>query len=385
MFHRLIKPIKSNSFFIFGARGTGKSTFLKNYFEKDRSLWLDLLDPIIEDLYAQNPNTLVQQIQSSSRNFEWVIIDEIQKIPKLLDVVHQQIENSPVKFAMTGSSARKLKRGSANLLAGRAFMNHLFPLTHIEMEEKFDLMEVLHWGTLPKITQLKTVDEKTAFLQAYALTYLKEEIWAEHIIRQMDPFRKFLEIAAQTNGQIVNFSNIAKDVGADTKTVQSYFQMLEDTLLGFFLESFHLSIRKQQLKSPKFYLFDTGVRKAMDKTLSQELIPNTYAFGKAFEHFVILEAHRLNAYHNKDFRLSYLRTKDDVEIDLIVERPGAPTALVEIKSSSHMDERDTKTVEHFLGDFKKVEGYLLSRDPIPKKIGNVQALPWDKGLKEIGL
>ena len=342
------------------------------------------MDSITEDLYAQNPKTLVEQIQSPSRNFEWVVIDEIQKVPKLLDVVHQQIENSPVKFAMTGSSARKLKKGGANLLAGRAFMNHLFPLTHIEMETEFDLLQALQWGTLPKTTQLKLSEEKEAFLKAYALTYLKEEIWAEHIIRQLDPFRKFLEIAAQTNGQIVNFSNIARDVGADTKTVQSYFQILEDTLLGFFLESFHLSIRKQQHKNPKFYLFDTGAKRALDKTLTQALLPNTYAFGKAFEHFIILEAHRLNIYRGRDFGFSYLRTKDDVEIDLIVERPGAKMALVEIKSASLVDERDTKSLEHFLKDFPKGEAFLLSRDPNPKKIGNVQALPWQMGFKEIG-
>src|SRR3989338_9699404 len=136
MFDRFIKPLESNSFFIFGARGTGKSTLLKNLFPSEKTLWIDLLNPQTEDIYSQNPNVLVEQIQSLTRSFEWVVIDEIQKIPKLLDVVHQQIENSPVKFAMTGSSARKLKRGSSNLLAGRAFMNFLFPLTHIEMKDQ---------------------------------------------------------------------------------------------------------------------------------------------------------------------------------------------------------------------------------------------------------
>lgn len=385
MFHRLIKPIKSNSFFIFGGRGTGKSTFLKTYFGEEKPLWIDLLTPQEEDRYSQNPGLLAEQIHSPTCSFKWVVIDEVQKVPRLLDVVHQQIENSPVLFAMTGSSARKLKRGHANLLAGRAFLNFLFPLTFIEMGEAFDLKEALQWGTLPKITQFKTAEEKTAFLNSYALAYLKEEIWAEHVIRQLDPFRKFLEIAAQTNGQIINFSNIARDVGVDTKTVQSYFQILEDTLIGFLLDSFHLSIRKQQRQNPKFYFFDMGVKRALDRTIVQPLLPNTYAYGNAFEHFIILEIHRLNIYGDKNFRFSYLRTKDDAEIDLIVEKPDKSVVLIEIKSSERVDERDTKTLEHFLKDFQKAEGFILSRDSLSRKIGNIKAFHWQEGLKEMGL
>ena len=389
MIHRIVKPLESNSFFLFGARGTGKSTFLKDYFASEKVLWIDLLDPLQEEQYALHPNSLKEEI--AQQEPPWVVIDEIQKVPKLLDVVHQLIENSKKKvlFALTGSSARKLKRGAANLLAGRAFMNHLFPLTAVEFGSHFNLMEVLRWGTLPKITQLSTDEEKTAFLKTYALTYLKEEVWAEHVVRRLDPFRKFLEVAAQTSGELVNYTNIARDVGADTKTVQSYFQILEDTLVGFSLNPYHRSIRKQQHQAPKFYFFDIGVKRALDHTLSQEIVPNTYGFGKTFEHFVILEAHRLNEYYQKDFQFYYLQTKDGAEIDLIVERPGKPIALIEIKSTERVDERDAKTIELFLKDFPNKfgppQGFCFSRDPKPKKIGNVQALPWEMGLKEIGL
>jgi len=178
---------------------------------------------------------------------------------------------------------------------------------------------------------------------------------------------------------------LARDAGADIKTVQSYFEILEDTLLGFLLEPFHQSIRKRQRQAPKFYLFDPGIKRALDRTLTVDLRPGTYAYGKAFEHFVILEALRLSAYKQNDYRFSYLRTKDDAEIDLIVERPGAPAALLEIKSSNRVDERDTRSLERFAAAMPGTEAFCLSRDRIPRKIGSVRALPWQQGLCELGL
>lgn len=385
MIHRLVNPLKSNSFFIFGPRGTGKTTFLREFFKGDRTLWIDLLDPKEEDRLSRNPTELKNQILSQKDRIEWVVIDEIQKVPVLLNLVHQLIEGIGMKFALTGSSARKLKRGSANLLAGRAFVNELFPLTHRETGESVDLMEVLKWGTLPKVIQCETAEEKTEFLRAYALTYLKEEVWSEQLVRKLDPFRRFLEVAAQTSGEIVNFSNIAKDIGSDAKTVQSYFQILEDTLLGFMLEPYHRSVRKRQRQNPKFYVFDIGVKAALAHQITSEKHPGTYDFGKTFEHFVILEVIRLNSYLKKDFRFFYLRTKDDAEIDLILERPGMPVALVEIKSSERVDERDTRTLENFIKDLRPCEAFVFSRDPYPKQIGQVSCLPWQEGIRQVGL
>jgi len=343
------------------------------------------LNPEEEDRYARNPLELAANLDAAPGKTKWVVLDEIQKVPKLLDVVHSRIESSKTRFAMTGSSARKLKRESTNLLAGRAFVYNLFPLTHRELGESFDLKSALMYGTLPGLLKFETDEEKMSFLRAYALTYLKEEIWGEHIVRKLDPFRKFIEIAAQCNGEIINFANIARDAGADIKTVQSYFEILEDTLLGFKLEPFHQSVRKRQRQAPKFYLFDTGVRRALDRTLTIELKPGTYAYGKAFEHLVIAEAIRLNEYRQKDFRFSYLRTKDDAEIDLVVERPGTSTALVEIKSAQRVDDRDTRSLERFAADISKSEAFILSTDPKAKRIGKVKALPWQQGLKELGL
>jgi predicted AAA+ superfamily ATPase len=386
MIHRIINPLKTNSFFLFGARGTGKSTFLAEYFPKNESvMWVDLLDPEEEDRFSRNPGELGERLDAAGDKIQWVVLDEIQKVPRLLDIVHRRVEASSTRFAMTGSSARKLKREGTNLLAGRAFVYHLFPFTHRELGADFDLDSALTLGTLPGLSKFSTREEQNAFLRAYALTYLKEEVWAEHMVRKLDPFRKFMEIAAQCNGEIINYSNIANDVGADTKTVQSYFEVLEDTLVGFLLEPYHRSIRKRQRQAPKFYLFDPGVRRALDRTLTVELKPGTYAYGKAFEHFVIVEALRLAAYGQTDFRFSYLRTKDNVEIDLIVERPGTPTALVEIKSSDRIDARDTRPLERFAADVPGAEAWCLSRDRVARKIGSVNALPWLQGLAELGL
>jgi predicted AAA+ superfamily ATPase len=182
---------------------------------------------------------------------------------------------------MTGSSARKLKRGGANLLAGRAFVYHLFPFSFVEVGEMFDLEKALNWGMLPQIFATRTNDDRVRFLQAYAYTYLKEEIAAEQIVRKLGPFRRFLEVAAQCNGKIINYAKIASDVGVDDKTVKEYFLTLEDTLIGFFLEPFQHSFRKRLSHKPKFYFFDLGVTKALARTLTVELRPSTSAYGEA--------------------------------------------------------------------------------------------------------
>ena len=385
MIPRLQSPLRSHSFFLFGARGIGKSTLLRHLFKGETPLWIDLLDPALEQRYALRPGELLEEIAALPPRDRWVVVDEIQKVPKLLDVVHRAIEEHAARFALTGSSARQLKRGSVNLLAGRAFVYHLFPLTSVELGEHFDLTEVLHFGTLPGLLEFETEEERMAFLRAYALTYVKEEVWAEHLIRKLDPFRRFLEVAAQSNGEIVNFSNIARDIGVNHKTVASYFESLEDTLLGILLNPYHRSVRKRQRQAPKFFFFDPGVVRALTGTLKVDLVPGTYAFGRAFEHFVLLEILRLSDYRQSDFRCSYLHTKDGAEIDLIVERPGQGTALVEIKSTDHVDERDVANLCRFLPDFPDAEAFCFSRDASRKRIEGILAVPWQEGLTELGL
>ncbi len=385
MFNRTIRLPKNNSFFLFGARGTGKTHLLKERFKETPALYIDLLDPEQNYTFNLRPRTLVEQLAALTSDTEWVIIDEIQKAPKLLDIVHQQIESSHFKFALTGSSARKLKHGGANLLAGRAFVFHLFPLTAQEIGEQFSLQKALAWGTLPRVVTLESNDDKRDFLRTYAHTYLQEEITQEQIVRRLDPFRRFLVVASQMSGQIINFSKIAREVGGSTPTVQSYFQILEDTLIGFLLEPFHESVRKRQRGNPKFYLFDTGVQRALNNTLRVELAPQTYAFGVAFEHFIVNEINRLQSYAKKDYRLSYLRSKDGVEIDLIIERPGLKRALVEIKSTERVTEDDVRSLERLGKDVSNSEAFCFTCGPVPKKIGSVSCFHWQRGLIEIGL
>ncbi len=388
MIPRMIKPSHSSSFFLFGARGTGKSTFIKQQFLKGLAaqeiITIDLLLPETEDLYARNPERLKAEVlaQKDAKALKWVLIDEVQKVPRLLDVAHHLIETHKIKFILTGSSARKLKRGSANLLAGRAFVNALYPFCSFELGSGFDLEQALHWGTLPKITVLNNDQDRMQFLRAYALTYLKEEIQVEQLVRRLDPFRAFLEVAAQCNGTVLNFSSIARDVGAiDHKTVLSYFQILEDTHLGFLLSAYSRSVRKAQGTHPKFYFFDTGVKRALDQTLDVVLKPKTSAYGDAFEHWVILEAFRLNEIFMKDFKFSYFQGRD-LEIDLVLSKP-AGDVLIEIKSAARVDPSKVKRMASVVKDFPRSKGYYLSQDSTPQQIAGIRCLPWQTGLKEI--
>lgn len=380
--NRLLQLPLNRSFFLFGARNTGKSTLLKHLFKGKNALWIDLLDPDQEDRYAREPLSFKQEVMALDATTKYVIIDEVQKLPKLLDIVHQLIESTDKIFIMTGSSARKLRHGGANLLAGRAFVYNLYPFTTLEIGDNFNLDDALCWGTLPAIVyKMQTPEDKTKFLQAYAQTYLKEEIWLEQFIRKIDPFRRFLEVSAQCNGKIINFSNVSKDVGVDDKTIKQYFSILEDTLMGFFLEPFHASFRKRFKSKPKFYFFDTGVCRSLTMMLSVPVKRGTSYYGDVFEHFIILECVRLASYYYSEYRFSYLGTKDNVEIDLVVERPGKKILLIEIKSSDNVREDHLKTFSNIIKDIENSESICISQDSRAKKIGDIMVLPWMDALR----
>jgi len=380
---RQLQLSEINSFFLFGARGTGKTTLLKELPFLNNALYIDLLDADQEEQYALRPGLLIEQAEAMDEG-EWIIIDEIQKLPKLLDHVHIIVTKKDIRFALTGSSSRKLKRGGANLLAGRAFSFSLYPFTAQELGDRFDLQEALQWGTLPKIISYKSDKDKKRFLRTYTQTYLKEEILVEQLIRNLTPFRLFLSIAAQMNTQIINFSNIARDTGVDHKTVQNYYQILVDTNLGFFLEAYNRSVRKVQKQSPKFYLFDMGVKRSLQNMLNVPLVPRTTEFGDAFESWFIGECFRLNHYHELDFKFSYLRTKDDVEVDLIIDRPGQSQILLEIKSSDRVDDRHVKNLVHFNKDFPDAELICASRVAQKQVVNGIKVLPWKDSLTYIG-
>lgn len=382
MIKRLLKVIKNHSSFLFGPRGVGKSTLIRHLFQEHDSITFNLLKMEMQERFIKNPDELSEIVKALPHHITHIVIDEIQKAPKLLDVVHDLIESTDKHFIMTGSSARKLKGNGANLLAGRAFVNSLHPFSYFEIEDRFNLMDSLQWGMLPKIFEYPDHELKTRYLQTYAHTYLKEEIWEEHFVKNLEPFRRFLEVAAQMNGRIINYSNIAKDVGMDDKTVKSYYAILEDTLIGFYLEGFEHSFRKRLSTKPKFYFFDIGITRALSRMLSIPLVQSTAGYGEAFEHFVILECIKLRDAYHSDFKFSYLKTKDDVEVDLVVERPGELPLFVEIKSSTHITAESISSFIHLTRDFGKCESICICDESIEKMIEHVRVIPWKLALKK---
>lgn len=379
MFRRLCNPLRSSSFFLFGARATGKSTFLKKYFEGESVYWIDLLDPELEDRYQLQPRLFYDEVRG--QEVEWVVLDEIQKCPSLLNYVHKLIEEKRLKFAMTGSSARKLRRGAANLLAGRALLNEMFPLTAIELGTDFCLLDVLHWGSLPAIFSAPDETAKAAYLNAYANAYLKEEIFAEQLVRKMQPFRRFLEVAAQCHATSLSFRKLGRELGIDGKTVQSYFQILEDTLVGFLLYPHHSSLRKSLTQAPKFYFLDLGVQRALARILDSRLSPRTSAFGEAFESFVLLEIQRHNAYSSSPYRLEYY-SDGRREIDLILSGSGR-TIAIEIKSTEQLEDQKVERFARLADQLGVEQKLVISQDKLSRTSHQVCCLPWQKALEKL--
>lgn len=386
MIKRILNPSKTNSFFLFGARGTGKSTLISTMFDlkdSDRILYLDLLDPLTEKDLAVHPERLLEMVAAYKKAPDWIVIDEVQKIPKLLDVAHKLIFEKKIKFALTGSSARKLKRDAANLLAGRAFSFYLFPLSFLELEERFDLNGYLSFGGLPGIYNLESVLDKKRYLLSYVQTYIKEEVLVEQLVRNIDPFRSFLEVAAQSNSEIINYTSLAKEAGINSKSVERYFTILNDTLLGFFLEPYSKSVRARQKQAPKFYFYDCGVVRALSGEINHELIPQTFEYGKQFEQMVICEFLKLNMYFEKNWKLSYIRTGAGVEIDLIIEKSKKEVVLVEVKSTVKARDEHISSLIGLGSDFKGAKKYLLCQEKTPREVSGVRIMNWVNGIREI--
>ena len=385
LFGRSVKLPKLKSFFLFGARGTGKSTLLKALFSEEFTYRLDLLLPSVEERLARDPESLMSEIEALPSNINTIVLDEIQKVPKLLDVVHYILENEkrPWRFILTGSSARKLKRDGANLLAGRAFVRELFPLLISELQDAFHLDQAMTWGTLPFIFSTTDLEEKQDYLASYVRTYLSEEIQREQIVRNLDPFRRFLEVAAQYNGKIINHSNIAKGIGVDPKTIASYYSILEGTLLGHIVMPFSFSFRKKLIKSPKFYFFDTGVSRAAARILSTTLVPGTSLYGETFEQFIMIQVIHALKYLQPETKISYYKDENDIEVDIVIEKPGEPLLFVEIKSSQQTSESHIKSLKTIRKDFPDAKFQVWSQDKVSRLLDGVRLLPWGEGLKSV--
>lgn len=375
---------RDNSFFLFGPRQTGKSTLIQSTFPEDSTLYYDLLKSEEYRRLSANPQLLREEVLHRRPGKQVVVIDEIQRIPDLLNEVHSLMESPhPPVFALTGSSARKLKRSHANLLAGRALSYHLFPLTAQELGAEFSLQRAMALGTLPPIYMAPSDELAAERLRAYVDTYLREEIELEAQVRQIDAFLRFLSIAGHESGNILNFSNISRETGTSYQTVKNYFQILEDTLIGQFLFPYQKSFRKRHARHPKFYFFDNGVLRALIRKLTVPLEPQTPEYGRAFEHFVILETHRISSYHRLDFALSFYSTEGGAEVDLVIETPRGNVVAVEIKSTNALQSTHLRGLRSFSEVVPKAILVCVCTTPHPTRIGKVHALPWQDYLEAL--
>jgi len=329
MFTRLLKKPEGSSF-LFGPRGTGKSTWIRKYFANAKAY--DLLNTRESLRLSREPYLLFHEAQTLQPG-DWIVIDEVQKVPSLLDEVHRLIETRHLNFILSGSSARKLRRGGVNLLAGRAVVEHLYPLVSAEMEFQLNVSDALRYGTLPTVV---TGSDAQSYLTAYAETYLQEEIRAEALTRNIGNFSRFLEVAARQNAQVTNVSGIARDAAVTRQTVQNYFEILEDTLMGFWLNPWKLKRATKQIAHPKFYLFDCGIVRALSSRLPYP--PLAEELGSLLETFILNEVRAYLAYTKHRYPLYFWRSYDGVEVDLLCETVNGFVAL-EIKSTERWNKR----------------------------------------------
>jgi predicted AAA+ superfamily ATPase len=349
MFTRTISVQNKKSFFLLGPRGTGKSTWIRSVLKPD--VYLDLLDPAIYHRLLASPENLPAYIPAKTRG--WVAIDEVQRIPELLNVVHQLIETRGLAFALTGSSARKLRRGGVNLLAGRALTNYMHPLTCAEVGPDFDLGRALRFGMLPSVF---SEPDPARYLASYVQTYLREEVQQEGLTRNIAAFARFLEAASFSQGTVLNVSDVARDCAVERKVVEGYFTILEDLMIGARVPVFTKRAKRKTQAHPKFYFFDAGVYRAIRPAGpldDADVIP-----GAALETLVFHELRALNHYHNLGYELFYWRTTAGTEVDFVLYGKRGIRAI-EVKSSPRLARDDLTGLRAFRTDYPEAECALI--------------------------
>ncbi|MDR2425185.1 MAG: DUF4143 domain-containing protein [Prevotellaceae bacterium] len=373
MYNRLQLFVESGneSIFFWGARQVGKSTLLKTMFPD--ALFFDLLVSGVYNNLVQHPDSLREAIMANPEKTP-VIIDEIQLLPRMLYDVHWLIVNHHVRFILSGSSPRKILRAGVNLLGGRALRYELYPLVSQEIPD-FDLMRAINNGLLPRHYDSSTPKKLIA---AYIGSYLRDEIVAEAKIRNAGKFSNFLNAVAFSNGEMVNYTNIASDCGVSSTTVKEYFQILEDTLLGRYLPSFQKRPKRKVVHAPKFYLFDVGIANYL---LNRGKIEQgSELFGKAFEHFIYQEIYAHSRYSDKEYLISYWRTTTQLEVDFIL---GDHEVAIEVKAAKHADSRHFKGLVAFAEEYEVKKLIVVSNDPLPRLSGSILILPWKVFLERL--
>ena len=358
-----IDPAADRSAFLWGPRKTGKTTLLRQQFPE--ACWIDLLDYDLFLSLSQRPGTLRQMLEA--QNSRTVVIDEVQKVPHLMDEIHWLIENKGYQFILCGSSARKVRRGKSGLLGGRAWRFELYPLVTSEVKP-FDLDRALHVGLMPS-HYLATDPEMD--LRGYVHDYLKEEVQAEALTRNLPAFSKFLRSAAITNGMLLNYSNAARESGVAVKTIREYYQILEDTLIGRQLPPWRKTKKRRLIETAKFFFFDTGI---VSSLLEQRtLVPGTREYGRAFEHFILQECWAYRHYSKREFPISFWRTASGSEVDLIL---GDAEVAIEVKASASVANR-AKGLHLFHEENNCRKSLIISKEQRPRKISSqITVLPW---------
>lgn len=351
-----------SSIFLFGARQTGKSTILRKEFPK--SVFIDLLDSELRMRFKRRPSLLYEMLKDKESN-TIVVIDEIPEVPELLNEVHRLISEKDIIFVLCGSSARKLKRKGYNTLGGRAYPCYFYPLTSNEITD-FDLDRALTYGLLP--THYLAKNPKR-LLAAYVDVYLKEEIQEEALARNLTGFHRFLEIAALTNGEIVNYANIASECGVSAQTIKSYFGILEDTLVGYMIPAYTKVMKRRLVQAPRFFFFDVGLTNHL--LHRDALLRGTPEYGHAFEHFIIMELIAYIGYNHKEEKLSYWRTHTGVEVDVVI---GNAKLAIEIKSADEIAKRHMKGLKSFGDDYPDCRKIIVSLDRINRKEDDIELI-----------
>jgi predicted AAA+ superfamily ATPase len=368
---QLLIDAENHSLFLWGARQTGKSTLLKEMYTN--AIWFDLLLSDVYERLSKNPSILRETILAQPET-NLVIIDEIQRIPELLNEVHWLITNKGTQFILSGSSSRKIIRGGYNLLGGRALRYELYPLVSSEIPN-FDLLRALNNGLLPRHYLATNVKK---LISAYIGNYLKDEIAAEAKIRNIQSFAKFLEAAAFSNGEMVNYANIASDCGVSAPTVKEYFQILEDTLIGRFLPSYQKKPKRRVISAPKFYFFDAGIVNYLLKRGKIEF--GSEVFGNAFEHFIYHEIYAHSQYSGLGYSISYWRTASQIEVDFIL---GDNEVAVEVKSTANASARHLSGLKSFAEEYKTKQLILVCNEPMARLVDNIHILPWKVFLQKL--
>jgi predicted AAA+ superfamily ATPase len=371
MIPRSIKPLKKQSFFLFGPRGTGKSTWVKAAYPE--AFRVDLLNEAVFQEYLRDPSAFEKELKAQQSQI--VLVDEIQRLPGLLNDVHRIMEDEKkYQFILTGSSARKLRKAGTNLLAGRAWTRKLFPFTAVELQERFNLRSSLTFGHLPEV--FFSSDPKM-YLKSYVGTYLREEIQQEALIRNLAAFARFLESAALSQASVLNIQTIARDCGVDRKTIDAYFNLLEDLMIGFRLPVFQKRSKRKIITHPKFYYFDVGVYRTL-RRMGPLDDPNEID-GASVETLVFQEIRATLSNLELDDELSFYRNHDQVEVDFVLYGDSGFTAI-EVKKSDRFRDSDLDSLKKFLEEFPKARGFLFYSGSKRMLVDGIQVIPLTEAL-----